>query len=200
MFDYPKSIENLIENLRKLPSVGRKSAQRMALHIVNMENASVEEMIDALKYVKENIKKCEICGNLTENTICDICRDHTRDGATICVVEDFTNLLTIERSNTFNGKYHVLNGLLNPNSMINPDSIGIDSLLDRISNEEIKEIIFAISPTLEGETTMLFIKELLKSKNLKITRIASGIPVGGNLEYFDEITLSKAIEDRRDIV
>lgn len=200
MFDYPKSIEILIENLRKLPSVGRKSAQRMALHIVNMENASVEEMIDALKYVKENIKKCEICGNLTENTICDICRDHTRDSATICVVEDFTNLLTIERSNTFNGKYHVLNGLLNPNSMINPDSIGIDSLLDRISNEEIKEIIFAISPTLEGETTMLFIKELLKSKNLKITRIASGIPVGGNLEYFDEITLSKAIEDRRDIV
>ena len=200
MFDYPKSIENLIENLRKLPSVGRKSAQRMALHIVNMENTSVEEMIDALKDVKENIKKCEICGNLTENTICDICRDHTRDGLTICVVEDFTNLLTIERSNTFNGKYHVLNGLLNPNSMINPDSIGIDSLLDRISNEEIKEIIFAISPTLEGETTMLFIKELLKSKNLKITRIASGIPVGGNLEYFDEITLSKAIEDRRDIV
>ena len=200
MFDYPKSIENLIENLRKLPSVGRKSAQRMALHIVNMENTSVEEMIEALKDVKENIKKCEICGNLTENTICDICRDHTRDGSTICVVEDFTNLLTIERSNTFNGKYHVLNGLLNPNSMINPDSIGIDSLLDRISDEEIKEIIFAISPTLEGETTMLFIKELLKSKNLKITRIASGIPVGGNLEYFDEITLSKAIEDRRDIV
>lgn len=200
MFDYPKSIENLIENLRKLPSVGRKSAQRMALHIVNMEDTSVEEMIEALKDVKDNIKKCEICGNLTENTICNICRDHSRDGSTICVVEDVTNLLTIERSNTFNGKYHVLNGLLNPNSMINPDSIGIDSLLDRISYEDIKEIIFAISPTLEGETTMLFIKELLKGKDIKITRIASGIPVGGNLEYFDEITLSKAIEDRRDIV
>lgn len=200
MFDYPKSIENLIENLRKLPSVGRKSAQRMALHIVNMEDTSVEEMIEALKDVKDNIKKCEICGNLTENTICNICRDHSRDGSTICVVEDVTNLLTIERSNTFNGKYHVLNGLLNPNSMINPDSIGIDSLLDRISYEDIKEIIFAISPTLEGETTMLFIKELLKGRDIKITRIASGIPVGGNLEYFDEITLSKAIEDRRDIV
>lgn len=200
MFDYPKSIENLIENLRKLPSVGRKSAQRMALHIVNMEATSVEEMIEALKNVKDNIKKCEICGNLTENTICNICRNHSRDGSTICVVEDVTNLLTIEKSNTFNGKYHVLNGLLNPNSMINPDSIGIDSLLSRISNEDIKEIIFAISPTLEGETTMLFIKELLKGKDIKITRIASGIPVGGNLEYFDEITLSKAIEDRRDIV
>lgn len=200
MFDYPKSIENLIENLRKLPSVGRKSAQRMALHIVNMEDTSVEEMIEALKDVKDNIKKCEICGNLTENTICNICRDHSRDGSTICVVEDVTNLLTIERSNTFNGKYHVLNGLLNPNSMINPDSIGIDSLLNRISYEDIKEIIFAISPTLEGETTMLFIKELLKGRDIKITRIASGIPVGGNLEYFDEITLSKAIEDRRDIV
>ncbi|MDO4604713.1 MAG: recombination mediator RecR [Helcococcus sp.] len=200
MFDYPKSIENLIENLRKLPSVGRKSAQRMALHIVNMEATSVEEMIEALKNVKDNIQKCEICGNLTENTICNICRNHLRDGSTICVVEDVTNLLTIEKSNTFNGKYHVLNGLLNPNSMINPDSIGIDSLLSRISNEDIKEIIFAISPTLEGETTMLFIKELLKGKDIKITRIASGIPVGGNLEYFDEITLSKAIEDRRDIV
>lgn len=200
MFDYPKSIENLIENLRKLPSVGRKSAQRMALHIVNMEATSVEEMIEALKNVKDNIQKCEICGNLTENTICNICTNHSRDGSTICVVEDFTNLLTIEKSNTFNGKYHVLNGLLNPNSMINPDSIGIDSLLSRISNEDIKEIIFAISPTLEGETTMLFIKELLKGKDIKITRIASGIPVGGNLEYFDEITLSKAIEDRRDIV
>lgn len=200
MFDYPKSIENLIENLRKLPSVGRKSAQRMALYIVNMEDTSVEEMIEALKDVKDNIKKCEICGNLTENTICNICRDHSRDESTICVVEDVTNLMTIEKSNTFNGKYHVLNGLLNPNSMINPDSIGIDSLLDRISDEEIREIIFAISPTLEGETTMLFIKELLKDKDIKITRIASGIPVGGNLEYFDEITLSKAIEDRRDIV
>lgn len=200
MFDYPKSIENLIENLRKLPSVGRKSAQRMALYIVNMEDTSIEEMIEALKDVKDNIKKCEICGNLTENTICNICRDHSRDESTICVVEDVTNLMTIEKSNTFNGKYHVLNGLLNPNSMINPDSIGIDSLLDRISDEEIREIIFAISPTLEGETTMLFIKELLKDKDIKITRIASGIPVGGNLEYFDEITLSKAIEDRRDIV
>ena len=200
MFDYPKSIENLIENLRKLPSVGRKSAQRMALHIVNMQDESVEEIIEALKNVKDNIKKCEICGNLTENSICNICRDHSRDDSTICVVEDVTNLLTIERSNKFNGKYHVLNGLLNPNLMINPDSIGVDSLLDRISNEDIDEIIFAISPTLEGETTMLFIKELLKNKGIKITRIASGIPVGGNLEYFDEITLSKAIEDRRDIV
>lgn len=200
MFNYPKSIENLIENLRKLPSVGRKSAQRMALHIVNMEETSLEEMIEALKDVKDNIKKCKICGNLTDHTICSICRDHMRDGSTICVVEDVTNLLTIEKSNTFNGKYHVLNGLLNPNSMMNPDTIGIDSLLGRISREDIKEIIFAISPTLEGETTMLFIKELLKGKKIKITRIASGIPVGGNLEYFDEITLSKALEDRRDII
>lgn len=200
MFDYPKSIENLIENLRKLPSVGRKSAQRMALHILNMQDESIDEMIEAFKDVKEKIHKCEICGNFTENTICDICRDHKRDSSTICVVEDVTNLLTIEKSNTFTGKYHVLNGLLNPNSMVDPDSIGIDSLLNRINNEDIKEIIFAISPTLEGETTMLFIKELLKNSNIKITRIASGIPVGGNLEYFDEITLSRAIKDRRDIL
>lgn len=199
MYEYPESIENLIENLRKLPSIGRKSAQRMALHIVNMNDEKKDSLIEALKEVKEKINNCSICGNLTENSICDICMDKSRDSATLCVVEDVTNLLTIENSNSYTGKYHVLNGLISPNSMINPDEIGIDGLVERIEKENTREIIFAISPTLEGETTMLFIKELLRSRNVKITRIASGIPVGGNLEFFDEITLRKAIEDRRDI-
>lgn len=197
MFEYPESIEELVENLRKLPSVGRKSAQRMALHIVNMEKDSIQEMIDSLANVKNKIKKCEICSNLTEDSVCSICRDQHRREDIICVVEDVTNLLTIEKSNTFHGKYHVLNGLLNPNSLIDPESIGVDQLLDRVNSGKVKELIFAISPTVEGETTMLFIKELLAGKNIEITRIASGIPVGGNLEYFDEITLSKAMEDRR---
>lgn len=199
MYEYPESIENLIENLRKLPSIGRKSAQRMALHIVNMNDEKKDSLIEALKEVKEKINNCSICGNLTENSICDICMDKSRDSATLCVVEDVTNLLTIENSNSYTGKYHVLNGLISPNSMINPDEIGVDGLVERIEKENTREIIFAISPTLEGETTMLFIKELLRSRNVKITRIASGIPVGGNLEFFDEITLRKAIEDRRDI-
>lgn len=200
MYEYPEPIENLIENLRKLPSVGRKSAQRMALHIVNMPKESISDMISSLENVKEQIHKCSICGNLTENSICNICLDKTRDNQVICIVEDVTNLLTIENSNSFNGKYHVLNGLIDPSSFSPTDDIGVDSLLDRIDKENIREIIFAISPTLEGETTMLFIKELLNGRNIKMTRIASGIPVGGNLEYFDEITLRKALEDRRDII
>lgn len=199
MKEYPESIEELIENLRKLPSVGRKSAQRMALHIVNMDKNNIESIIKAFQDVKDKIKKCQICGNFTEDKICQICRDDNRDKSTICVVEDVTNLITIEKSNSFNGTYHVLNGLINPGAAISNDTSDIDRLVDRIKNDDIKELIFAISPTLEGETTMLFIRELVKNKDIKITRIASGIPIGGNLEYFDELTLSKALEDRRDL-
>ena len=197
MFEYPGPVEDLIENLRKLPSIGRKSAQRMALHIVNMEKYSIESIINSLENVKNNIKKCEICGNITENKVCDICSDNKRDDSVICVVEDVTNLLTIEKTNTYSGKYYVLNGLINPNYLVDPENIDIDNLINRVNSGKVKEIIFAISPTVEGETTMLFIKEMIKDKDIKITRIASGIPVGGNLEYFDEITLSKALEDRR---
>src|SRR5574344_231859 len=199
MKEYPESIEELIENLRKLPSVGRKSAQRMALHVVNMDKNNIESIIKAFQDVKDKIKKCEICGNFTEDKICQICRDDNRDKSTICVVEDVTNLITIEKSNSFNGTYHVINGLINPVAAISNDTSDIDRLVDRIKNDDIKELIFAISPTLEGETTMLFIRELVKNKDIKITRIASGIPIGGNLEYFDELTLSKALEDRRDL-
>lgn len=199
MNQYPESIEELIENLRRLPSVGRKSAQRMALHVVNMDPKNIESMIEALHNVKDKIKKCDVCGNLTEDHICSICQNASRDGSTICVVEDITNLISIEKSNSFNGKYHVLNGLINPNMNLGAENKGIDSLLERLNKGNIKELIFAISPTLEGETTMLFIKELVKDKNVKITRIASGIPVGGSLEYFDDLTLSKALEDRRDL-
>lgn len=199
MYNYPNSIEELIEALRKLPSVGRKSAQRMALHIVNMPKEKIQYMIDALESVKENIHTCEVCGNLTEEKVCSICNNISRSDDTICVVEDVTNLMTIENTNTFQGKYHVLKGLINPSALLDSEDIGIDSLVERVRNGNVKELILAISPTVEGETTMLFIKELLKSSDVKITRIASGIPVGGNLEYFDDITLSKALADRRDI-
>ena len=197
MFNYPNSLEELIESLRKLPSVGRKSAQRMALHIVDMDIDKINSLITSLESARDNISRCEICGNLTENKICSICKDHSRNSETICVVEDVTNLLTIENTNTFNGKYHVLKGLIKPSSMLDTERLGIDAIVNRVKNQDINELIFAISPTVEGETTMLFIKELLRDSNVKFTRIASGIPVGGNLEYFDEITLSKALEDRR---
>lgn len=199
MYNYPNSLEELIENLRKLPSVGRKSAQRMALHIVNMNKESVQDMVWALQSTMEKIKHCSKCGNLSESEICPICSDVSRDGSVICVVEDVTNLMTIENTDSFKGLYHVLKGLISPSSLLDSDEIGIDRLIERVNEGSVREIILAISPTVEGETTMLFIKELLKSKEIKITRIASGIPVGGNLEYFDDITLSKALEDRRDL-
>lgn len=199
MYEYPESIEILVENFRKLKSIGKKSAQRLALHIATMEDENVQEFIDSLLDVKNNIKKCKVCGNLTEKDICSICEDSSRDDSVICIVEDVSNLISIERGSIFRGKYFVLNGLINPSLNINPDDIGIDELFNIISVNDIKEIIFAISPTVEGETTMLFIKELLKNKEIKITRIASGIPVGGNLEFFDDITLMKALEDRKDL-
>lgn len=199
MYEYPESIEILVENFRKLKSIGKKSAQRLALHIATMEDENVQEFIDSLLDVKNNIKKCKVCGNLTEKDICSICEDSSRDDSVICIVEDVSNLISIERGSIFRGKYFVLNGLINPSLNINPDDIGIDELFNIISVNDIKEIIFAISPTVEGETTMLFIKELLKNKEIKVTRIASGIPVGGNLEFFDDITLMKALEDRKDL-
>lgn len=199
MYEYPESLENLIESLRKLPSVGRKSAQRLALHIVSMDRDKLSNFIESFREAGDKIHKCKNCGNLTEEDICPICRDFDRDNSVICVVEDVTNLLSIEKSGFFKGKYYVLNGLISPGGMISPDDIGVDGFIDRVDRDGVKEVIFAISPTLEGETTMLFLKEVLKNRDIKITRIASGIPVGGNLEYYDDVTLMKALEERRQI-
>lgn len=196
MFSYPQSLESLIEELRKLPSVGRKSAQRLALHIVNMKDDKIDNLIQALAMVKEKIHPCKICGNLTEDDICSICQDDQRDPSVLCVVEDVTNLLTIEKSESFRGYYHVLDGLISPSGKSMPDDIGVDKFLERLRDDRIKEIIFAISPTIDGETTMLFLKELIKKTDIKVSRIASGIPVGGNLEYYDELTLTKALTER----
>lgn len=199
MYSYPESLEMLIEELRKLPSIGRKSAQRMALHIVGMKDDKIDNLIQALDKVKTDIHPCKICGNLTEDEICPICKSDRRDRSILCVVEDVTNLITIEKSESFNGLYHVLSGLISPSGSVMPDDIGVDKFLDRLRDGKIKEIIFAISPTVEGETTMLFLSELIKDLDIKVTRIASGIPVGGNLEYYDDLTLSKALKERIDL-
>ena len=196
MYSYPESLELLIEELRKLPSIGRKSAQRLALHIVDMKGDRIDNLIKALTKAKTDIHPCKICGNLTEDEICSICTSEKRDSSIICVVEDVTNLLTIEKSESFNGKYHVLSGLISPSGKTMPDDIGVDKFLKRLEDGLVKEIIFAISPTVEGETTMLFLTELIKNLDIKVTRIASGIPVGGNLEYYDDLTLSKALKER----
>lgn len=199
MYSYPESLELLIEELRKLPSIGRKSAQRLALHIVEMKGDKIDNLINVLSKVKTNIHPCKICGNLTEDEVCSICESPKRDRSVICVVEDVTNLLTIEKSESFNGLYHVLSGLISPRGKTMPDDIGVDKFLSRLDDGDVKEIIFAISPTVEGETTMLFLTELIKNLDIKITRIASGIPVGGNLEYYDDLTLSKALKERIDL-
>ena len=200
MYSYPQSLERLIEEFRKLPSVGRKSAQRLALHMVSQDPSKIDNLVNALNDVKTNIHPCKVCGNLTEDDICDICKDETRDSKVLCVVEDVVNLLTIENSESFKGKYHVLDGLIRTSGKTLTEDIGVDRFIARLKDEDIEEVMFAISPTLEGETTILFLSALIKDSNIKITRIASGIPVGGNLEYYDDLTLTKAINERIDIM
>lgn len=195
---YPQALEDLIEEFRKLPGVGRKSAQRLALSLVEKNKEEIDKAISVLAAVRDRIKKCPVCNNLTDQELCTICQDEKRDKETICIVEDVTNLLAIEKSGFFKGRYFVLNGLISPAKGLGPEDVGIDKLIKMV-DDGVKELILAISPTVEGETSMLFIGEIFKERKIKVTRIASGIPVGGNLEYFDDITLGKALEDRRDV-
>ena len=195
----PESLNNLIEQFQKLPTIGRKSAERLALSIVDEDIENVEAFSKSLMEVKERIHHCNICGNLTEEETCKICRDFTRDEEYLCIVEDVRNLIAIEKSGAYRGKYHVLGGLISPSDDISPDKLNIDKLMERLDKENIKEIILAISSTIEGETTILFISNLLKGRNIKISKIAQGIPVGSHLEYFDQLTLERALEDRRDV-
>jgi len=196
---FPESLDNLIGEFQKLPTIGRKSAERLAMNIVDRDQADIKDFANALLEVKEKIHRCEICGNLTEDDICDVCKDITREEDFICIVEDVKDLIAIEKSGAYHGKYHVLGGLISPSDGIGPDELNIDKLLNRIEKEGINEIILAISSTIEGETTSLFLTSLLNEKNIKVTKIAQGIPVGSNLEYFDQLTLERAIEDRREI-
>lgn len=194
---YPESLERLIEQFQKLPTIGKKSAQRLALYMLDQPAQVSQAFAQALLDVQERIHPCARCGNYTEQDICSICADVRRDQASLCVVEDVPNLMAFERSGTYRGLYHVLGGTLSPEKDRGPEEIGIDRLIDRIQGGDFKEVILAISPTVEGETTTLFVAELLKPLGVKVTRLASGIPMGGNLEYFDEMTLYRALEDRR---
>lgn len=196
---FPESLNNLIGEFQKLPTIGRKSAERLAMNIVERDEVDINDFSKALMEVKEKIHKCEICGNLTEQKICDVCKDITRDEDFICVVEDVKDLIAIEKSGAFHGKYHVLGGLIAPSDGIGPDELNIDKLLKRIDDEGINEIFLAISSTIEGETTTLFLTSILNEKDVRVSKIAQGIPVGSNLEYFDQLTLERAIEDRREI-
>lgn len=192
-----KYLEILIEEFNKLPGIGKKSATRLAFHVLDLKEEEVNNFAKAIINVKVYVKKCKICGNFSENEICNICSDETRDNSIICVVEDGKDILPIEKTRKYNGSYHVLNGKIAPLNGITPDKLNIKSLLNRIANESIEEVIFALSSDLEGETTVMYLTKLIKPFGLTVSKLASGIPMGGNLEFTDSATISKAIEGRQ---
>ena len=196
---YALPISNLIQELSGLPGIGRKTAQRLAFYILEMDNIEVERLVNSMVEAKEKIHYCKKCCNLTDKELCSICDDHRRDGSIICVVEGAKDIVAMERTREFKGLYHVLHGTISPMANIGPEDIKIKELLNRAYEEDIKEAILATNPTVEGEATALYIAKLLKPLGIKTTRIAHGIPVGGDLEYFDEVTLSKAMENRREL-
>ncbi|MCI5839779.1 MAG: recombination mediator RecR [Peptoniphilaceae bacterium] len=196
---YPESLLNLIEQFQKLPTIGRKSAERLAMHIIEEKIDDVKDFSDALIEVKEKIKKCKICGNISEDEICEICKNEYRDKSKILVVENVRSLYAIEKSDIYNGYYHVIGGLISPSDDVSASKLNIDSLVERIENGNVKELILAIPSTINGEMTSLFLKNLFKNYDLNITKLATGIPVGSDLEYFDQLTLKTALNDRRDV-
>ncbi|GAA0688160.1 MULTISPECIES: recombination mediator RecR [Clostridium] len=195
---YPVAIEKLIEEFAKLPSIGYKTAQRLTLHVLNLPKEEVEEFAHALMQARGTIKYCSVCGNYTEKDPCPLCGNPNRDKSTICVVEQPKDIMSVEKVKEYNGVYHVLHGNISPMAGRGPSDIKIKELITRM-NGSVKEVIVATNPTIEGEATAMYISKILKPLGVKVTRIAHGIPVGGDLEYADEVTLSKALEGRKEI-
>ena len=191
---YPKSIAALIEQFQKFPSVGPKSAQRMAFFLLRMSKNDVENFAKTIIEAKANTKTCEICFNISNTSPCEICSSNSRDRSTICVVSESKDLIAIEKTNEYKGLYHVLQGLISPLDGIGAEDIRIKELLNRLTDESIKEVILALNPSVEGEATSLYLTKLIKPFGIKVSRIAFGLPVGADLEYADEITIAKAIE------
>ncbi len=196
---YPKAIATLIEQFQKFPSIGPKSAQRMAFYLLRMPNAEVQKFAQSIVDAKEQTRTCEICFNLSSTSPCEICQSTRRDRSTICVVAETKDLIAIEKTNEYQGLYHVLQGLISPMDGIGADDIRIKELLNRLTDENVKEVILALTPSVEGEATSLYLSKLIKPFGITISRIAFGLPVGADLEYADEITLARAIEGRREI-
>ena len=196
---YSPSIEKLIESFEKLPSIGSKTAARLAFYILNASKEETDEFINAIQNAKKNLKYCSKCFNISDNDPCEICSNPTRDNSIICVVEDVKDVVAMERTHEFKGTYHVLHGSISPMNGIGPDDIKIKELLSRLMGGEVKELILATNPRVEGEATAMYVSKLVKPLGIKVTRIAHGIPVGGDLEYTDEVTLSKALEGRREL-
>lgn len=196
---YPESIKSLIESFKYLPGIGEKTAERLAFSVLELESEQVDLFSESLVDVSKKIHKCSKCNTLTEDELCSICSDTSRQSNILCVVEDTKSVFLFEKLGIFRGKYHVLEGLISPLDGVNPEDIGLDKLLDRIQDEKFEEIIFAFKPSIEGETTSLYVKKILDGLNIKITRLASGVPIGADMEYVDSLTLERALNDRKDI-
>lgn len=196
---YSPSIEKLVESFEKLPSIGHKTAVRLAFHILEASQEETNEFIQSIQTAKNNLKYCSKCYNISDTDPCIICANPKRDESIICVVEDVKDIIAMEKTHEFKGVYHVLHGSISPMNGVGPDDIKIKELLSRLNPENTKEIILATNPRVEGEATAMYISKLVKPLGIKVTRIAHGIPVGGDLEYTDEITLTKALEGRREL-
>lgn len=196
---YPKKMQKLIDFLKLLPGVGEKTAERYAFSILNLEESQIENISEVLNNLKKDIITCCVCGCLTDSNNCLICDDKSRNPNVICVVENKKNVFTLEKINIFKCKYHVLGGLISPMEGINPENLSINQLIDRIEKENIKEIILALRPGIEGNTTALYIRKILENKNVKVTQIAQGVPIGTDMEYLDNLTLEMALENRSEV-
>jgi recombination protein RecR len=199
MADFAPSITRLIDELKRLPGIGAKTAQRLAFYILRVDRSQAFALSDAIREAKEKIRECSICNNITDSDPCIFCASPSRSKALICVVEDATNIQAIEKTRGFNGLYHVLGGALSPLQGIGPDQLKIRSLIERLKGGAVEEIIVATNPTAEGEATSVYLSKLIKPLGVRVTRIAMGIPVGTDLEYADEVTMSKAMEGRREV-
>ncbi len=196
---YPDSLKSLIESFKYLPGIGEKTAERLAFSVLDLEDEQIEMFSSSLKDINKKIHKCSKCNTLTDQDCCYICNDSTRDNNILCVVEDSKTVFLFEKLGIFHGKYHVLDGLISPLDGVNPEDIGLGALLDRVQNEKFTEILFAFKPSIEGETTSLYIKKILEDLNIKTTRLASGVPIGADMEYVDSLTLERAFNDRKNI-
>lgn len=197
---YPNTIRNLIECYKKLPGVGEKTAERYALATLKLDESIIEQFSTSIIDIKNKIRKCEICNNLSEEIYCEICKDLTRDKETLCVVEDPKSVILLEKIGIFKGYYHIINGLISPLDGINPEDIDLDKLIDRIKKNDIKEIVLAVKPSIEGETTALYISKRLKNTNVVVSKIAYGVPLGTDIDYVDSLTLELALENRKKII
>lgn len=196
---YPNSIKNLIESFKFLPGIGEKTAERLTFAVLELEEEQAEFFSESIINLQKNIHKCEVCNTLTENELCFICENKLRNNDVLCVVEDTKSVFLFEKLGMFDGYYHVLNGLISPLDGVNPEDIGLDKLIERITNEKFKEIILAFKPSIEGETTALYIKKILSDMDIVVSKLASGLPIGAEMEYVDSLTLERALLDRKEI-